>query len=200
MNYLAHLHLADHSNTHALGNLLGDFVKGTDLSEYPSEIAEGIILHRHIDQYTDDHPANADARALFPSHYRRYSGICLDLFWDYFLSRQWQLYHSEDKSAWIEQQYLVLQEQFDSLQAEAPKLQYMLTRMVQYDWLSAYGDIDNIRMALDRIGQRLRKPRDLGITVEVLQQYEPELKDIFLAMYPDIMNFAADTAMRLGKH
>lgn len=28
MNYLAHLHIADHTNTSFTGNFLGDFVKG----------------------------------------------------------------------------------------------------------------------------------------------------------------------------
>lgn len=39
MNYLAHLHIADHCQSSLLGNLLGDFVRGNPESQFSSGIA-----------------------------------------------------------------------------------------------------------------------------------------------------------------
>ena len=55
MNYIAHIYLAEHTQTSKLGNFLGDFVKGPDLSSLPVEIQTGIKFHRAIDSYTDSH-------------------------------------------------------------------------------------------------------------------------------------------------
>ena len=48
MNYIAHIHIGSHTQTHLLGNFLGDFVKGSQLQYLPFEIEQGIRLHRSI--------------------------------------------------------------------------------------------------------------------------------------------------------
>jgi len=67
MNYLAHLALAPATNASRIGNLLGDFAKGSESSlrtNLPSDLVDGIILHRAIDKYTDQHPSFLAARPL----------------------------------------------------------------------------------------------------------------------------------------
>ncbi len=64
MNYLAHLHIADHCQSSLLGNLLGDFVKGDPSAQFSPEIARGIRLHRLVDAYTDSHPVMQQAQSL----------------------------------------------------------------------------------------------------------------------------------------
>jgi len=67
MNYLAHLMLADDSDASRIGNLLGDFTKGTlaSLAEvYPDEIIRGIKMHRAVDRFTDSHEVFKNSRAL----------------------------------------------------------------------------------------------------------------------------------------
>ncbi len=46
MNYLAHLHIAEQSDSNLLGNLLGDFVKGDPSKRYGVDVVQGIRLHR----------------------------------------------------------------------------------------------------------------------------------------------------------
>ena len=56
MNYLAHAFLSFEDEAIVVGNLLGDFVKGrAQLEHYPLNIQNGVILHRHIDQFSDNH-------------------------------------------------------------------------------------------------------------------------------------------------
>jgi acyl carrier protein phosphodiesterase len=44
MNYLAHLYLAEDSPESLLGNLIGDFLKGTTVDSYSESIRKGIQL------------------------------------------------------------------------------------------------------------------------------------------------------------
>src|SRR3546814_11468097 len=79
VNCLAHLWRADRSSTSLAGSILGDVVRGADLSTYPDEIAHRIRLPRRVDALTDRHPALHDARASFGEGRRRDAGIVLYL-------------------------------------------------------------------------------------------------------------------------
>ena len=102
MNYIAHINLAEHTETSALGNFLGDFVKG-DLYSWtrdghnetlPDVLLKGIRLHRSVDNYTDSHNTNQYLRALFPKPLRRMSGIILDVYFDHLLCQHWSRFNN----------------------------------------------------------------------------------------------------------
>ena len=104
MNFLAHLHIAEHCESSALGNLLGDFVKGNPDNQFSSEIVQGIKLHRFVDSYTDSHELVREARLMFQGKQRRFSGIALDMFWDHCLAANWHHYHQMALSKFCERQ------------------------------------------------------------------------------------------------
>ena len=56
MNYLAHFYLSNHDKNLIVGNYIADDVKGKAYLDYPLEIQKGILLHRKIDDFTDNHP------------------------------------------------------------------------------------------------------------------------------------------------
>jgi acyl carrier protein phosphodiesterase len=93
LNFLAHLWLADRTGTSLPGAVLGDVVRGRDLSAYPEPLAQGIRLHRRIDAATDRHPGIAALRAGFAPGQRRYAGIVLDLAGDHALALDWARHH-----------------------------------------------------------------------------------------------------------
>ena len=95
VNFLAHLWLADRTQTSLAGSVLGDVVRGADLSAYPDDIALGIRLHRKVDAATDRHPIMQSLRARFGEGERRYAGIVLDLAADHALARHWPAFHKE---------------------------------------------------------------------------------------------------------
>ena len=86
MNYLAHLFLSDGTPESLIGNLLGDFVKGSIENIYSLKIIEGIYLHRKIDSFTDSHPIFRSSKRLIGVDRRRFSGIMIDVFYDHFLA------------------------------------------------------------------------------------------------------------------
>jgi len=203
---LAHLWIAEATQTNRLGSFLGDFVKGKDLDAIPPEIRIGIKLHRLVDGYTDRHPILQDLRPLFPSHLQRYRGICLDLFWDYCLSQQWNALHSQPKALWIRKNYTTLQTEMGRFETSTPALpgmaqaKFVLRRLIEYDWLSSYHGIDNIRIALERIGQRLKKSVPLEDSVDVLTTHEDHLQACFAELFNDTLTFSKQSVADLTDH
>ena len=55
MNFLGHIYLSGPDTELAIGNLLADQIKGNRISELPDKIKSGIVLHRLIDEFTDNH-------------------------------------------------------------------------------------------------------------------------------------------------
>ena len=53
LNYLAHIYLSGANEEILVGNFIGDYVKGFELGRYSDLVRKGIILHRHIDSFTD---------------------------------------------------------------------------------------------------------------------------------------------------
>ena len=94
MNYLAHIFLSGNRQRLQIGNFIGDFVKGSKLKNYPDEIRQGIVLHRLIDEFTDNHEVVKETVNFVRPAFGRYSGIVVDMYFDYFLGRNFQKYSS----------------------------------------------------------------------------------------------------------
>src|ERR1700754_3986396 len=79
VNYLAHAYLSFNQPAVVVGNLISDYIKGKKQFDYPDDIRHGIVLHRAIDTFTDEHPVIKTAKEIFRPHYRLYSGAFIDV-------------------------------------------------------------------------------------------------------------------------
>ena len=95
MNYLAHIFLSGNDSQLQIGNFIGDFVKGSRMNDYPERIRNGIILHRKIDSFTDSHVVVKETIIMLRPTFGRYSGIIVDMYFDYFLANSFSNYHLE---------------------------------------------------------------------------------------------------------
>ena len=86
MNYLAHAYLSFNQPEILVGNMISDFVKGKKKFDYPTLVQKGMILHRAIDTFTDEHAATKKAKEIFRPEYRLYSGAFVDVVFDHFLA------------------------------------------------------------------------------------------------------------------
>jgi len=187
VNYLAHLLLADPTPASRIGNLAPDFARQRDLRELPPEIQIGIERHRRVDRLTDAHPAFARSRRrLFPAH-GRYSGILVDLFYDYALSARWADYDIRPLAEFIARCYADLRRH----DADMPEpMRGPVRRMIDQDWLSDYGTEPGLARILTmmsvRLTHRFRRPVDLTPAVETLAQHRAGIIDDFNDLFPDI--------------
>ncbi len=163
MNYLAHFYFAQHDDGLVVGALLGDFIKGTLQSAtnhralahplLPTNTLQGIQLHRHIDAQFDQLPLLENFKQRCPNGLRRYSGIFLDLYCDYQLSRQWQTISDRDFSDFESDIVYTLKQARNA----APKnAQRLINAFESHRLLSSYHDREVIEKILARIGNRLK--------------------------------------------
>lgn len=155
MNYLAHLYLAGDDSELLIGGLMGDFVKGRVDPARPAAVRAGILLHRRVDSFTDQHPVVRRSKARIDPEFRRYAGILVDLFFDHFLACDWPAYSRQPLPQYARRIYRILNRQLPSL---PPRMQHSVLYMVRNDLLVSYREIDGIRRALSGIERRLSRP------------------------------------------
>ncbi len=140
MNFLAHIYLSNDDPKIMVGNFIGDFVKGRNFSQqYEPAIAKGIELHRLIDDYTDRHPVVHQSKLKLREKYRHYAAVIVDIFYDHFLSKNWNDYHSIPLALFAQATY----ETIASHQSVLPiTVKGMLPYMIKDKWLFNYGNFD----------------------------------------------------------
>ena len=80
MNFLAHIYLASPDEDWMIGNFIADSVKGKSHQNFPKRIADGILMHRFIDDFTDTHPVVKGCTALLRSDLKKFAPVALDVF------------------------------------------------------------------------------------------------------------------------
>jgi acyl carrier protein phosphodiesterase len=184
VNFLAHLWLAEYSGTSLAGSILGDVVRGADLSAYPDDIAHGIRLHRRVDALTDRHPALHAARTAFGTGHRRYAGIVLDLIADHALSRDWLRYSQEPLAAFRERAGV-------AIEAAAPWFVHAGGRASDAAGFAAlldsYGETHGIDRAIARTARRLRDPAPLLAAGRDWRTHLPPVRAALPALLDDLL-------------
>jgi len=162
---LAHCVLADHAAKHwrvdlqmrqglLAGAVIADFTKGPVNHAWPQALQAGVRLHRRIDAFSNTQQAIKTTCERFPSEYRRYAPIFVDLLADYFLSISWDAFHDESKKVFSAKCYAALTEYEDFLPAHGQRfLQYARQR----DLFANYDQWENIQRGLGSVLQRLNR-------------------------------------------
>lgn len=186
MNFLAHLHIAEHCHSSLLGNLLGDFVKGDPSVLYRADIAQGIRLHRFVDTYTDTHEIMREAKSYFDSSNRRFAGIALDVFWDHCLAVNWHHFHHLSLDAFCDRaRKQVARESNFELPARYVNV---ATWMWSEGWLASYAQLSNIDFALQRMSTRSPRMAELQNSFTYIERHYNELNALFLRLYPQVLH------------
>jgi acyl carrier protein phosphodiesterase len=190
MNWLAHLVLSDPIPAFRVGNVLADILPIGELRALPEPFQAGIARHRAIDSFTDKHPVFRRSVARLDATYRRYGGVIVDIFYDHLLTQQW----SEHGSAHLQDFVAGFHDDVERVRRDIPPGAYsILHRMKTGAWLTSYGDVDGVRITLNRISKRLRRPFDLGGAAIQLQLHAPAFAQDFAEFFPLIRShFFAD--------
>src|SRR3954463_9153752 len=109
MNWLAHLFLSQPDPAFRVGNLLPDLLPISALSDLAPEILRGVRQHRRIDAFTDTHPVVRRSINRLNPPLRRFGGIVVDVFYDHFLSRDWERYSKVPLSNFIGEIYVAFE-------------------------------------------------------------------------------------------
>lgn len=152
MNHLAHCFLSFGDEDLLVGNFIGDFVKGNDWQNYPEGVQHGILLHRTIDAFTDDHPTNRQSKERIRAFAGRYAGAVTDILYDYLLFLHWDRYAKESFEVFTGKTYRQLEKRAAEM---PPELQERLPRMLAGRFLHGYTHREGLEWVLDRFSRRM---------------------------------------------
>ncbi|AWB68162.1 ACP phosphodiesterase [Saccharobesus litoralis] len=198
MNYLAHIHIADYSQTSIVGNLLGDFMKGANKDNFNQALHQGIALHQSVDSFTDCHYSVLALKPLF-AQYRRFAGIVIDILFDHILAKHFTQYHSLTLAEFASRTYQQLEKEKQLLTHANIRLPERFNvssqKMIEMDWLTSYARASSCQQALKRTGQRLKRPVDLSLCWPLFATHREAFEQAFHHFYPELLLHVT----RLGK-
>ncbi|MBI9042652.1 ACP phosphodiesterase [Lutibacter sp.] len=187
MNFLAHLYLSNSNENILIGNFIADAVKGRKFNDYPKEIKAGILLHREIDNYTDNHPIVKISKRRLHERYHHYDGVIIDILYDHFLAKNWKKYSEIPLKVYAKNIYTFLENNNEILPLRA---QNMLPYMVEYNWLVSYASIEGIAKVLSGMNKRTKGISKMDLAVEDLQIHYLEFEEDFTMFFEDLVQFS----------
>ena len=191
MNYLAHAYLSFNQPAILAGNLFSDFVKGKQVNLYPEEVRKGILLHRAIDSFTDEHAATREAKNIFKSHYRLYSSAFIDVSYDHFLANDSQQFNdSSSLSEFSQQVYSALEKYVDVSPEPFKKL---FPYMKRHDWLYNYRTRQGIERSFEGVVHRAAYLTDSQTAFKLFEENYNKLQQYYIDFFPSLHQFAFDT-------
>jgi acyl carrier protein phosphodiesterase len=183
MNYLAHIYLSGDNDLVTIGNFIADGIKGKRYKKYPKDIQIGILLHRHIDSFTDAHKTFRLSTKRLHKKYGHYSGIIVDILYDHFLAKNWKHYCHVPLSSYTEHFYDALETHYDILPS---RIQKMLPYMLADNWLLSYASIEGITRVLEGMNRRTQNRSSMNEAVHELEAFYTEFENEFSAFFDEL--------------
>lgn len=189
MNFLAHLYLSGENPGVMIGNFIGDFVKGRNLTErFDADIVRGIELHRGIDDFTDKHPQVRLSKKRLQTKYRHFSAVIVDIFYDHYLAAGWSRFHPLPLNVFAAQAYEILESRRSEL---PPEVNAMLPYMIRGNWLVGYSYVEGIEKALGGMARRTKFDSRMEEAAADLREHYAEFSREFDAFFPEVLKFSA---------
>jgi acyl carrier protein phosphodiesterase len=182
MNYLAHAFLSNNQPDLLIGNFIADHLHGNNLSAYPDGIKKGILLHRTIDTFTDNHPNFKLAKRIFYNGFEKHSSILIDIYFDYFLAKNFQHHAPISLPEFSKNVYSVYQQNLEIL----PKTSvHFLNYVLKNNTYQTYATIQGIETVLFQLSNRIKHNVWLNQSLTLFQQNETELHQHFNLFFKD---------------
>jgi len=194
MNFLAHLYLSKNNKNILIGNFIADAVKGNKYKNYPPEIQAGILLHREIDNYTDNHPIVRKSKRRLHERYNHYDGVIIDILYDHYLAKNWASYSEIPLDVYANNVYSFLNE---NAQSFPDKIQKILPYMIEYNWLVAYASTEGIAIILQGMNKRTKGISKMDLAIEDLKLHYKEFEEDFTSFFKDLELFTKQKTILL---
>jgi acyl carrier protein phosphodiesterase len=191
MNFLAHILLSGESEGVMMGNYVGDFIKGRLSDEktinWNPDYVLGLKLHRSIDSFTDTHPQVHAAKDVAAISQGKLAGIAMDIYFDYFLAKNFHNYHSEPLYVYAHRMYSVIQRNAHFIpETMVP----MVQSMIRQDWLTGYATMEGIDTTFHRLSRRAGFLEPIYDAIADLRANEDFYYHQFLAFFPELRKHA----------
>lgn len=192
MNFLAHIYLSGDDEHIIVGNFLGDFVKGSDYLMYPEDIRKGILMHRNIDSFTDNHPLVRQVKTFFAPGYFKYAGVIVDILFDHYLAKDFYNFHTIPLKDFVNNAHNIFLNHYELC---PERFKEYLPGFMKQRWLERYATLDGIRDVFDGMSQITSLPHETDFAMEtILKNYE-ELRNVFYDFFYQIIEYMEERFM-----
>ena len=180
MNFLAHSYLSPSIPLVRLGNTFGDFIKGKAMLGVHPDVVKGVLLHREIDTFTDNHPITQECKKIFINQLGLFSGIVVDMVYDHFLAKNWSKYSSIELKDYAKELFNDFDNQHDNL---PEKVCEVVPIMKAQNWILAYETVNGMEKILKKMSQRISNKKDLTVGIPLLIVHEKLIESMFFEFF-----------------
>jgi acyl carrier protein phosphodiesterase len=184
MNFLAHIYLSGENDQVKVGNFIGDWIKGNDHRKYPADIQKGILLHRSIDSFTDNHPIVKKSKNRLNDQYHKYSGIIIDIFYDHYLAHNWSTFSEIELIDFTRNLNNCLVSNMEYLPAD---IQEFIPRFMKRRWIESYATLEGIERVLEGMSKHTSLPDKTLDAIVILKRDYDGLKTEFFDFFPQLV-------------
>ena len=185
MNFLAHLVLSPKETDIISGNIAADFLRGPDRKFVSKGVQRGISMHQFVDQFTDTHVLVKTSKDRVRNHFRLLSGVLIDVFYDHFLAKDFELIANISLEEFCEYINATLEKNTSEL---PPRLQQFVPVMIRENILLSYRKLTGIQTALTRINIRMTKKFSVRLAMAILNDMYDFLENDFRQYFPCLIN------------
>ena len=197
MNFLAHAYLSFDHNDILVGNMISDFVKGNKKDLFSVNIQKGIVLHRAIDAFTDQHKATSSIKNILKPAVGLYAAVFSDIVYDYFLANDILVFKDDEALYHFSQEtYGVLQNNFSIL---PENFKQILPYMIHHNWLYNYKQLEGINSSFKGVFRRAKYLEYTPAAFECFVDHLQDMQSCYNYFFKDVKSFAADTLYKLLK-
>ena len=195
MNYLAHIYLSGTNDLLKIGNFMADSIKGNTYKLFDDEITKGILLHRHIDSFTDAHPIYRKSKHRLHEKYGHYSGVIMDILYDHFLAKNWISYSDESLENYAANFYNLL-ENNEAILTE--KIKSIIPYMIEQNWLLSYASLTGIEKILYQMDYRTKHRVHMQEAMVELEAFYLEFEGEFFLFFDELIKSCQEKINALG--
>jgi len=178
-----------------LGNFIADHVKGSDVLKYSENVRKGISMHRAIDTFTDQHPVVKQSISRLRTDFRKYAGVIVDMYYDHYLSANWDDYSHQDLVQFTKTRYDILNTFQKILPARSARLLFFMEKQ---NWLLSYGSFDGMQQAFNGMSRRTTFESKMELAVVNLKSGYQLFEQEFRQFFPELQLFVKNNFDVLG--
>ncbi|MBI3502554.1 MAG: DUF479 domain-containing protein [Bacteroidetes bacterium] len=189
MNFLAHLYLSGNDEQLMIGNFIADSVKGSAYNNFPVGIKKGILLHRAIDFYSDNHPVFLKSVERLRPNYRKYAGVIIDIFYDHYLAKNWKNYSDKPLEQYASEVHSLM---LKNILLMPEKSLMFLKYAIRTNRLVSYAGLDGIGEVLYGMSRHTTFKSNMEFAVKDLKEHYSEFENEFKLFFEDARVFVEE--------
>lgn len=194
MNFLAHLYLSGTEEQIQLGNFIADSVKGKSYLNFPEKVRQGILLHRSIDNFTDNHPIVEITKKRLRGSFHKYAPVISDIYYDHFLAKYWHEFSEINLENYASDFYEVLNKNKDILPERTLQ---MMPHLIKGNWLVSYRSVEGIHRVLSGMSRRTSFVSNMENAAEELNANYKLYEQEFRLFFPELIAHAKAISLTL---